>query len=97
MASTSTDLGATPGVSRRGPFTPALGGAAGLAIGTGAGAAAGVAIGRVREHHARASVHDFYGAHQAGITAAVQDHLHFASFDMMPRTDRNDLVTLLQD
>jgi len=27
----------------------------------------------------------------------VQDHLHFAAFDMMPRTDRDDLVSLLQD
>jgi deferrochelatase/peroxidase EfeB len=27
----------------------------------------------------------------------VQEHLHFASFDMMPRTDRDDLITLLQD
>ncbi len=72
-------------------------GAAGLALGAGAGATAGVAVGRAREQDAAASVYDFFGAHQAGITTPVQDHLHFASFDMMARTDRDDLVTLLQD
>ena len=86
------------GLSRRGVLGLALGaGAAGLALGAGAGATAGVAVGRAREQDAAASVYDFYGAHQAGITTPVQDHLHFASFDMMARTDRDDLVTLLQD
>lgn len=86
------------GLSRRGVLGLALGaGAAGLALGAGAGAAAGVAVGRAREQDAAASVHDFYGAHQAGITTPVQDHLHFAAFDMMARTDRDDLATLLQD
>ena len=42
-------------------------------------------------------VHPFFGAHQAGITTEVQDHLHFAAFDMMPRTGRDDLIELLQD
>lgn len=89
---------APAGVSRRGLLGLALGaGAAGLAIGAGAGATAGVAVGRAREADAAASVYDFYGAHQAGVTTPVQDHLHFASFDMMPRTDREDLVSLLQD
>lgn len=86
------------GLSRRGLLGLAIGaGAAGLAVGAGAGAAAGVAVGRVREQDAAASVYDFFGAHQAGITTPVQDHLHFASFDMMARTDRDDLITLLQD
>ncbi|MGN8551200.1 UNVERIFIED_CONTAM: iron uptake transporter deferrochelatase/peroxidase subunit [Microbacterium sp. SLM126] len=89
---------ASAGVSRRGLLGLAIGaGAAGLAIGAGAGATAGVAVGRAREADAAASVYDFYGVHQAGVTTPVQDHLHFASFDMMPRTDRNDLVSLLQD
>jgi len=85
------------GVSRRGLFGVALGaGVAGLAIGAGAGAAAGVAVGRAQAE-AEASVHPFFGAHQSGITTSVQDHLHFASFDMMARTDRDDLISLLQD
>ncbi len=89
---------APSGLSRRGLLGLAIGaGAAGVAIGAGAGTAAGVAVGRAKEQGAAASVHDFFGAHQAGITTRVQDHLHFASFDMMPRTGRDDLVTLLQD
>lgn len=89
---------ASSGVSRRGLLGLALGaGAAGLAVGAGAGATAAMAVERAREADAAASVYDFYGAHQAGITTRVQDHLHFAAFDMMPRTDRDDLVSLLQD
>jgi len=90
--------GAPSGLSRRGLFGLAAGvGAAGLALGAGAGSAAGVAVGRSREQEGAASVYDFFGEHQAGITTPVQDHLHFASFDMMARTDRADLVSLLQD
>lgn len=86
------------GVSRRGLFGLALGaGAAGLAIGAGAGAATAAAIGRAQEAEAAASAYDFFGTHQAGITTPVQDHLHFASFDMMARTDRDDLIALLQE
>jgi deferrochelatase/peroxidase EfeB len=88
----------TSGLSRRGLLGLAAGvGAAGLALGAGAGAAAGVAVGRSREREGTASVYDYFGEHQAGITTPVQDHLHFASFDMMARTDRDDLVSLLQD
>jgi len=101
-AAAPAPAGASPaaaaGLSRRGVLGLALGaGAAGLALGAGAGATAGVAVGRARGQDAAASVYDYYGAHQAGITTPVQDHLHFASFDMMARTDRDDLVTLLQD
>ncbi|MEV4687875.1 iron uptake transporter deferrochelatase/peroxidase subunit [Microbacterium sp. LWH3-1.2] len=89
---------ASSGLSRRGVLGLALGaGAAGLAIGAGAGSTAGAAVGRAREQDAAASVYDFYGPHQAGITTPVQDHMHFASFDMMARTDRDDLIALLQD
>ncbi|MFT3798341.1 iron uptake transporter deferrochelatase/peroxidase subunit [Microbacterium sp.] len=90
--------GSGTGLSRRGLLGLAAGvGAAGLALGAGAGAAAGVAVGRARASEGAASVHEFFGAHQAGITTPVQDHLHFASFDMMARTSRDDLVELLQD
>ncbi|WP_341945584.1 iron uptake transporter deferrochelatase/peroxidase subunit [Microbacterium sp. LWH11-1.2] len=86
------------GLSRRGLLGLAIGGGvAGLAVGAGAGLAGGVAIGRERAHADAQPVHEFFGAHQAGITTSVQDHLHFASFDMMPRTDRDDLISLLQD
>jgi deferrochelatase/peroxidase EfeB len=38
----------------------------------------------------------FHGRHQAGITTAVQDRLHFASFDLLPGTTRADLTDLLR-
>ncbi|WP_396654714.1 MULTISPECIES: iron uptake transporter deferrochelatase/peroxidase subunit [unclassified Microbacterium] len=86
------------GLSRRGLLGLAVGGGvAGLAVGLGAGTAGGVALGRARAAEEAESRYEFFGTHQAGITTPVQDHLHFASFDMMPRTDRDDLLSLLQD
>ncbi|AVL96861.1 iron uptake transporter deferrochelatase/peroxidase subunit [Microbacterium paraoxydans] len=86
------------GLSRRGLLGLAVGGGvAGLAVGLGAGTAGGMALGRARAAEDAESRYEFFGAHQAGITTPVQDHLHFASFDMMPRTDRDDLISLLQD
>jgi len=70
---------------------------AGLAVGAGAGLAGGVALGRERAHADAQAMYEFFGPHQAGIVTPVQEHLHFASFDMMPRTGRDDLVSLLQD
>ncbi|MEN0024493.1 MAG: iron uptake transporter deferrochelatase/peroxidase subunit [Microbacterium sp.] len=85
-------------MSRRGLLGLALGGgAASLAVGLGTGLAGGVALGRARAAEDAEHAYSFFGAHQAGITTPVQEHLHFAAFDMMPRTDRDDLVTLLQD
>lgn len=91
---------ATPatGLSRRGLLGLALGGGvASLAVGVGAGLAGGVALGRARAEADAQNAYEFFGVHQAGITTPVQEHLHFASFDMMPRTDRDDLISLLQD
>ncbi|MFJ6531655.1 iron uptake transporter deferrochelatase/peroxidase subunit [Microbacterium sp. NPDC091662] len=96
-----SSTGAAPapaGLSRRGLLGLAIGGSvAGLAVGAGAGLAGGVALGRARAAEDAHSAYAFFGEHQAGITTPVQDHLHFASFDMMPRTDRDDLISLLQD
>ncbi|WP_136057211.1 iron uptake transporter deferrochelatase/peroxidase subunit [Microbacterium sp. K24] len=95
------DTAAAPapsGLSRRGLLGLAIGGGvAGLAVGAGAGIAGGVGIGRAGAQADAQTAHDFFGEHQAGITTSVQEHLHFASFDMMPRTDRDDLISLLQD
>ncbi|MEV5042989.1 iron uptake transporter deferrochelatase/peroxidase subunit [Microbacterium sp. LMI1x-1-1.1] len=90
---------ARPSLSRRGLFGLAAGvGAAGLALGAGAGSAIGVAVGRERaEQEGAASVHPFFGTHQAGITTPMQDHLHFAAFDMMAGSSRDDLQSLLKD
>ncbi|MFI8631066.1 iron uptake transporter deferrochelatase/peroxidase subunit [Microbacterium sp. NPDC077663] len=85
-----------PGLSRRGLFGLAAGvGATGLALGAGGGAWAASSLGH--SNVADASVHPFFGEHQAGITTPMQDHLHFASFDMMEGTDRADLQSVLQD
>lgn len=86
------------GVSRRGLLGFVGAGAAGLALGATAGLAGGVPIGRASaETQGAASAYEFYGAHQAGITTPVQDHLHFAAFDMMAGSTRDDLISLLQD
>ncbi|MDF2508159.1 MAG: peroxidase [Microbacterium sp.] len=96
--SSTGDAPAPGGLSRRGLLGLAIGGGvAGLAAGAGAGLAGGVALGRARAAEDAHSAYEFFGAHQAGITTPVQDHLHFASFDMMPRSDRDDLISLLQD
>ncbi|MBT2494383.1 deferrochelatase/peroxidase EfeB [Microbacterium sp. ISL-59] len=96
--SSTGDASAPGGLSRRGLLGLAIGGGvAGLAVGAGAGLTGGVALGRARAAEDAHSAYEFFGAHQAGITTPVQDHLHFASFDMMPRSDRDDLISLLQD
>ncbi|WP_424935452.1 MULTISPECIES: iron uptake transporter deferrochelatase/peroxidase subunit [Bacteria] len=82
------------GVSRRGLLGFAVGsGVAGLALGAAGGAVAASALGGQGAEERFA----FGGEHQAGISTRVQDHLHFAAFDMMPRADQADLVALLQD
>ncbi|HCU76959.1 MAG TPA: deferrochelatase/peroxidase EfeB [Microbacterium sp.] len=84
------------GLSRRGLLGLALGaGAAGVAVGVGGAAV----VARVSDAQAapRADTHPFFGEHQSGITTEVQDHLHFAAFDVMDTTSREELVELLQD
>ncbi|WP_328376706.1 iron uptake transporter deferrochelatase/peroxidase subunit [Streptomyces sp. NBC_00440] len=74
-------------------------GGAGLAIGA---VAAGGAVAALRTGDDSAPVAEsgaavpFHGAHQAGIATAVQDRLHFASFDVTT-TDRAELIQLLKD
>ncbi|MFC5432222.1 iron uptake transporter deferrochelatase/peroxidase subunit [Microbacterium suwonense] len=83
------------GLSRRGLLGLAAGGGAAALVAAGAGGfLAGVAQ---RDGRQEPGSHSFFGAHQAGITTPVQEHLHFAAFDMMPRSDRDTLVELLQD
>lgn len=77
----------TGGLSRRG----LLGLAGASAVGVGL-AAAGPLTAGARED---TGVVPFHGAHQAGVTTAVQGHLHLASFDVTA-PDRAGLVALLQ-
>lgn len=87
-----------PGLSRRGLLGLLGAGAGGLVLGgVGGGAIAAAAASAGTSSSPAGTVHEFFGAHQAGITTPVQAHLHFATFDMMARTTRDDLVSLLQD
>ncbi|GAB3599814.1 iron uptake transporter deferrochelatase/peroxidase subunit [Microbacterium tumbae] len=84
------------GLSRRGLLGLALGaGAAGLAVGGAAGFAGGAASSGPSA--GTDDAYPFFGVYQSGITTPVQEHLHFAAFDMMPRTGRDELIELLQD
>ena len=86
------------GLSRRGLMGLALGaGAAGVALGAGGGVVGGMALGRDQAQAATDAVAPASGIHQPGITTPVQDHLHFAAYDMMARTTRDDLAELLAD
>lgn len=84
-------------MSRRGLLGLLGAGAAGFAAGAAGGVAGGMAISRATAATGAGGVHAFFGSHQAGIVTPVQDHLHFAAFDMMARTNRDDLISLLQD
>lgn len=66
-------------------------------LGAGVGSlAAGSALSACGTDKAAASdIVEFHGEHQAGITTAQQDRLHFASFDVTT-TDREELKKLLQ-
>lgn len=82
------------GLSRRGLFGLAGAGVVGAGIGAG--------IDRFALPHdteATSSVsasYPFYGEHQAGITTAAQDRMHFASYDVAD-ISRNELIGLLKD
>jgi deferrochelatase/peroxidase EfeB len=94
--------GAMPSrLSRRALLGAAAAGAAGLVVGRVAGPLSsssppdgpGAAL-----SGAMASAADpFFGDRQAGVSTRLQNHLHFAAFDMLERTRRRDLVSLLQD
>ncbi|MFT4233790.1 MAG: iron uptake transporter deferrochelatase/peroxidase subunit [Microbacterium sp.] len=84
------------GLSRRGLLGLAIGaGAAGLAVGGGVGF--GVARSGSAGADADGEQFAFFGDHQAGITTRVQEHLHFAAYDLTDDATRDDLIELLQD
>lgn len=72
-------------------------GAAGLAAGALGGAAVAGSLGPSRGDSGGGGVVAFEGAHQAGIVTPAQDRLHFAAFDLMRSTGREQLIELLRD
>ena len=83
-------------LSRRGLLGIAGAGAAGLVVGGAAGAAVAAGVASAQGAPTASTV-PFYGDHQAGITTAAQDRLHFATFDLATGATRADLVSLLKD
>ncbi|MBU4465556.1 MAG: deferrochelatase/peroxidase EfeB [Actinobacteria bacterium] len=96
-AAVSEHPAASRGLSRRGLLGLFGAGAGGLALGGLGGAAIGSAAAAGSVGAIGTTVHPFFGAHQAGITTPVQDHMHFAAFDMADDATRHDLIELLQD
>lgn len=96
----AADRAAPGSTGRRGPSRRGLLGLAGAGV---AGAAIGSVIGGVVGRTTAGSTtganasYPFYGAHQAGITTPVQDHLHMAAFDLEDDVTRDQLIRLLQD
>jgi deferrochelatase/peroxidase EfeB len=91
-----TDVQPGSGLSRRGLLGLAGAGAAGLALGGAGGAAIATAVAAQGTSGAAPS-YPFFGEHQAGITTAAQDRLHFAAFDMAASATADDLRELLSD
>jgi deferrochelatase/peroxidase EfeB len=82
------------GLSRRQLLGAAAVGAAGLAAG---GLAGPLVQPRPGPAGATSTIHPFFGPNQAGITTPVQDHLHFAAFDMIDGATRSELERVLRD
>lgn len=81
-----------PGLSRRGLFGVVGASVVAGAVVGGAGTAGVVAA----QPDGPEAQYPFYGEHQAGIVTPAQDRLHFASFDLVDRATRDDLIALLQ-
>jgi deferrochelatase/peroxidase EfeB len=98
---TSVTAGGSPALSRRALLGAAAVGTAGLVVGGLAGPfISGRSSGAPAAGGAPGSgtvPYPFFGANQSGVTTPVQDHLHFAAFDMMEGTDREDVESLLRD
>ncbi len=98
---TSGGTPAASGLSRRTLLGAAAAGTAGLVAGGLAGplinAWSSTGAGRPGSAGGSSTVYPFHGAHQAGVTTPVQDHLHFAAFDMMDGSSRDDVTSLLRE
>lgn len=80
---------------RRGPSRRGVLGLAGVGV---AGLAVGGIVGRTTAGSGTVTDagYPFYGEHQAGISTAVQDHLHIAAFDLQDDAGRDKVISLLK-
>jgi deferrochelatase/peroxidase EfeB len=87
------------GLSRRELLGAAAAGTAGLVVGglSGPLVAPFLPASQTPAGHPTATVYPFFGEHQSGVATPVQDHLHFAAFDMVEGADRETLIGLLRD
>lgn len=100
---TTDAVGSPPpkgGLSRRAALGVLGAGATGVGFAAGAVTGAAVQGGALPGSSPRSDLsgaYPFYGEHQAGITTPVQDHLHFAAFDLTQGATREDLIRLLTE
>lgn len=94
----TTDASADPprGLSRRAALGVLGAGTAGLGFAAGAVTTAAVTASPSAPADL-SGAYPFYGRHQAGVTTPVQDHLHFAAFDLTGGATRDDLIRLLTE
>lgn len=94
-------IAARPQLSRRALLGAAAAGTAGLVIGRVAGplfpSSPPHGPGPEVSTALAPAAYPFFGDHQAGVTTRLQDHLHFAAFDMLEGTSRRDVMNLLRD
>jgi len=94
-------VAARPPLSRRALLGAAVAGTAGLVVGRVAGplipSSPTPTPGPKASSLVAPAVTPFFGVHQAGVSTPLQDHLHFAAFDMLEGARRDDLVNLLRD
>jgi deferrochelatase/peroxidase EfeB len=89
----------TGGLSRRDLLGAAAAGTAGLVVGGLGGPliAPFLPTAQTPAGHPTSTVYPYFGDHQSGVATPVQDHLHFAAFDMVEGADRDTLIGLLRD
>jgi len=95
-AATPVNPSAPRGLSRRGLLGLAGAGVAGLGLGVAGDRAVAAAL-NPGAQAATTTTYPFYGKHQSGILTPAQDRLHFAAFDVIDGTSRQELIELLKD
>jgi deferrochelatase/peroxidase EfeB len=94
-----TRANAPVGLSRRQLLGAAAAGTAGLVVGGLGGplVAPFLPAAQAPAGNRTSTMYPFFGEHQSGVATPVQDHQHFAAFDMVEGADRETLIGLLRD